>query len=588
MLKEKLNFYIIVAFASTLGILTDYFFYGKTVGVSFLIFILIIIAFSLIVARIFDQKTAKIQIFLIVSAILISSSVFLRSNQFLRFFDIIACAYLIFLFFALFADKNILNFRFLKYIAAPIALLFRSLGEAAKPINKYLSFPSASEKAGSMEFRSVIKGIILSLPILFVLGLLLCSADSVFRIYLDKFIQIKIDIVSLARFLKIAIVFYFSVGIFYFIGAGGKTAISEEKNGKIKTLLGFIESATVLIMVELLFIIFIAIQFFYLFGGKDYVWGVNEYITYAEYAKNGFNELILVSIISLALIYAVDKSSKKETDKQKNAFKFLSVALFIEISIILLSSFKRLSVYMDGYGLTFPRFLAFAFLFWIFGIFVAFLYKTLAEKKDGVFLAISFMFTVIFWTFVNISNPDAIIAKTNIERVAQGKKLDPYYFSRLSEDAVPEIVKIFKMGNVDEKVKEQIASDLIRQYTPASSRCDSIEYNNAMLSGTGISSSCKFIPFGETLQNFKTKENKSWQSFNLSKEKAFSALKDNVAEIEKYQFRYREKQVLTCKENVAKCEADCATNDWQSPAACKAYCNLQDCEEFEESIKILE
>jgi hypothetical protein len=38
-------------------------------------------------------------------------------------------------------------------------------------------------------------------------------------------------------------------------------------------------------------------------------------------------------------------------------------------------------------------------------------------------------------------NPDALIAKTNIDRLQQGKRFDPYYLTTLSADAVPTIVQ---------------------------------------------------------------------------------------------------------------------------------------------------
>ena len=584
MIKEKINFYIIVAFASILGIMTDYFFYGKSIGISFFIFTLLAIAFSVIVAQRFEQKLSKIQILLLLSAIILAAGVFLRASLFLEFFNITGGIYLLFLFFALFADEDVLNFRFLKYLTVPLILLFKSLSEAAKSIDKYTRSPAASENTGSKEFWSVIKGVLLSLPILIVLGLLLYSADSVFRIYLDRLSQIKIDLSLIARILKILIVSCFFIGIFHKIAASEKIKASEEKNRENKSLLGFIESATILALVEMLFLFFIAIQFFYLFGGKNYVWGIDEYITYSEYAKSGFYELIIVSVISLALIYAMDKLSKKETVKQKNIFKLLNAALFIEISVILFSAFTRLSVYVDGYGLTFSRFLAFAFLFWIFGIFTTFLYKILAEKKDGVFLLISFLFTITVWTSINMLNPDALIAKTNIDRLAHGKKLDPYYFSILSEDAVPEIVKIFKL-NVNDEIKEKIAMDLDRKYLSRDYNCDIISYERETSDYYSFSQ-CKPTLFSERIKTIETKP--PWQSFNLSKLNALQALKNNAGEIDKYEIGYWKKAaIMECENRAMNCEADCANNAWQPMKECKDACSPDSCIKFEQNVKLL-
>lgn len=194
MLKEKSIFYAIAIFAIIIGLSTDYLFYHKPVGISFFIFTSLVIIFSLIAAKKFEQKPNKIQILILASAILMSAAVFLRTSSFLIFLNVIGAAYLLFLFFALFADKNILSFRFLKYIAAPLIFFAKSMAKAAEPINKYTRSLIGEKEIGTKESRGVLKGIIIALPILLILGSLLYSADSVFRAYLDKFIAFKIDI----------------------------------------------------------------------------------------------------------------------------------------------------------------------------------------------------------------------------------------------------------------------------------------------------------------------------------------------------------------------------------------------------------
>jgi hypothetical protein len=42
---------------------------------------------------------------------------------------------------------------------------------------------------------------------------------------------------------------------------------------------------------------------------------------------------------------------------------------------------------------------------------------------------------------VNAVNPDAVIARTNIERARHSEELDAYYLTTLSADAVPVLVE---------------------------------------------------------------------------------------------------------------------------------------------------
>jgi len=527
MSKEKENFCLIIFFALALGVLADFLFYQKPIGVSFFIFNSIIIIFSLILAKKFKLKLSKSQIFILVSILLFSAGVFLRSSSFLTFFNVIGSAYLSLFFFALFLNKNILNFEFLKYLTVPISFFLKFFSAAARLFEKYKNIIPENGKIGSKEFRSVIKGFIIAAPFLIILFWLLSSADLVFQSYAERFIKINLDIEAISRALKILVVSYFFIGIFSKIAEGEKSE-NIKKETKENKVLGFIESSTVLILVELLLLAFIAIQFFYLFGGKDYVWGIDEYITYSEYAKNGFYELIAAAIISFLLIYGLDKFGKKESTKEKKIFKILSAVLILEMSVIIFSAFTRLSVYTDGYGLTFSRFLAFAFLFWIFSVFIIFLYKIFKEKRESIFLFFIFSLSIIFWAGINIINPDAFIARENMERFIQGKELDPLYFFSLSGDAVPEVARIFKL-KADEEAKKKIAINLYWRYDspPDYSHCYDL-------------SQCQPVPFGEKLKYAEEKQ--TWQSFNLSESKALSALWENYDEIVKYQEKYWEEE----------------------------------------------
>ncbi len=452
--KEKLNVYIIIAASSILGILTDYLFYGKPIGVSFFVFILAVIAFSVIIAKKFGQKLSKGQILIIITVIIMSAEVFLKASSFLGFFNTVGSIYLLFMTAVLFTENNFFNSRLLKYFTAPLAFFTGSLGSSAKFLYNQKGLLPHKEESGSNELRSVAKGIIMSLPILAILGWFLYSADLVVRAYTNKFLDFfnfHINFELGFRAIVILAVSYILIGVFSKIAEAKKAEAALEKNIQ-KSSIGFIESMTVLTLVELLFLAFIAIQFFYLFGGKSYVWGINEHITYSEYARSGFYELIKVAIVSFLLLYSIAGSSITETLKEKKIFRFLSAGLFIEISIILFSALKRILLYIDGYGLTLSRFLAFALLFWIFWVFLFFLYKIFLEKKNGIFISMVFALSVAMWLGINIINPDALIAKINLQRFMEGKQIDPYYFSHLSDDAIPEVLKIFKL-NVNEDIK---------------------------------------------------------------------------------------------------------------------------------------
>jgi hypothetical protein len=74
---------------------------------------------------------------------------------------------------------------------------------------------------------------------------------------------------------------------------------------------------------------------------------------------------------------------------------------------------------------------------------VVFLAKVFFEKKLTFVYHGMFWITIGVWLFINIINPDAFIAKTNVERLNSGREVDYFYINSLSQDAITETVKIF-------------------------------------------------------------------------------------------------------------------------------------------------
>jgi len=170
----------------------------------------------------------------------------------------------------------------------------------------------------------------------------------------------------------------------------------------------------------------------------------------------------------------------------------------------------------------------------------------------------------VFWTGINLINPDAYIAKENIKKLEQGMELDQFYLSRLSVDATPEIVKIFQMDNVDEEIKMEVARDLYYRF-------DSFYGSNRFINFHGDDP----ISFKKKLELAEEKQNENWQSFNISKKKALSALQENYEEIVKYQSKHFKKQAEECWEMMKDCDE-------------KWGCEKGMCERYEKEAKMEE
>jgi hypothetical protein len=100
------------------------------------------------------------------------------------------------------------------------------------------------------------------------------------------------------------------------------------------------------------------------------------------------------------------------------------------------SALVRLRVYYRAYGLTVDRLLAAAVLLWI-GFTLAWFVFTVLRGRGGRFPLGAVIGGLAVLVMVDTVNPEAVVARVNVERALAGAELDVRYLSRLSGDAVP-------------------------------------------------------------------------------------------------------------------------------------------------------
>jgi hypothetical protein len=108
---------------------------------------------------------------------------------------------------------------------------------------------------------------------------------------------------------------------------------------------------------------------------------------------------------------------------------------------MLASALYRMRLYTVEYGLTELRFYTTAFMGWLVLVFGWFAATVLRGKRErfapGAAAAAALMLVAL-----NLLNPDAVIARSNLARVAARREVDAAYISGLSADALPTIRRI--------------------------------------------------------------------------------------------------------------------------------------------------
>lgn len=197
-------------------------------------------------------------------------------------------------------------------------------------------------------------------------------------------------------------------------------------------------------MTNILFACFSVIQIFYLFAGRDRVAELN--LTYAEYARQGFIELVVAGVFSLSLIYVLGRYLKGG-----NATIILAkVGLLLQgigTLVILASAFTRLSLYTQGYGLTDTRLFVVAFMV-VLAIMVAALLLGLVIKPilDNLQLIFVVVCCLVLYGLA-VLNPDRFVANTNInnfqQQLTEHKSLDyRYIVNLLSSDGYSQLLDV--------------------------------------------------------------------------------------------------------------------------------------------------
>ena len=284
---------------------------------------------------------------------------------------------------------------------------------------------------------AVSRGVLLAAPLLLLFGTLLVAADAVFeRLVLDVF---GFDLAEVFSHLSLICFFaWITAGLLW---AGLMARLPENfaiPRPRVLSL-GIVEVGIVLGLLDLLFLTFVVIQVRYLFGGAGRV-AATAGLTYAEYARHGFFELATVTALALPLLLIAHWLLRTENRAHERLFKALAGIMVGLLFVVVASALQRMYLYQQEFGLTELRLYTTIFMLWISTVLLWFVLTVLRARRERfAFGALVAGFVAIF--AINAMNPDALIARTNIDRMEEGKRFDAYYLTTLSADAVPVLVE---------------------------------------------------------------------------------------------------------------------------------------------------
>jgi hypothetical protein len=215
--------------------------------------------------------------------------------------------------------------------------------------------------------------------------------------------------------------------------------------------LGSTEAATILVVVDVLFAAFVALQLAYLFGGTDTM--AMAGLTYAEYARRGFFELALVAVLAGLLVVTLDLAVGSRSRGQLAG----ALVLLALTAVVLASALLRLRLYQSMYGWTELRLVVLVAIAWLAVALAVTAGLLLARRTRWTLHALGIMVLVAV-AAMNVIGPQAFVTERNLERAidpslvpAGGSTgLDTDYLTQLGDEAVAPVVDAWgRLGQAD-------------------------------------------------------------------------------------------------------------------------------------------
>jgi signal transduction histidine kinase len=183
------------------------------------------------------------------------------------------------------------------------------------------------------------------------------------------------------------------------------------------------------------FAAFLVAQAAVVFGGHDYLSRTTG-LTYADYVHQGFGQLTVATALTLLVISVASRKAPRTTSEDRLWLRVAIGLLCLETLIVVASALSRMHVYEEAYGLTRLRLLVGVFEGWLGVLVLAVLVSGIA--LNGAWLArFALVSGVAALLGLAAINPDAWIARHNLDRLEETGKVDWYYLQGLSDDAVP-------------------------------------------------------------------------------------------------------------------------------------------------------
>ncbi len=343
-------------------------------------------------------------------------------------------------------------------VAVPFLAPIRVIGAAAHEAAE------APRSVSSPRSRAILKGTLLSAPLVIVLIALLGSADPVIQWSTDHLFGWLPDWLFVPRVIFFAFLLVLTLGANSIARRQLEPKFPQYLQLPATARVGLTEQRMMLWSAAVVLWIFVVLQVSYLIHPPPAALGTG--VTFAEFARRGFGELSFAATIVAAIIIILELARPTDaTERDRLVLRRLELALVIALEIVLISAYRRVILYEQAYGFTTARVFAQGYMV-VMALALAALALEITRGKISVAfgrrvaeIALGVFTLLVFWNY------EAWIVNKNVDRAAVTGKFDGTYSARLSSDAVPTLIR--RLPEIPGPERDTVESRLACRTLPA-------------------------------------------------------------------------------------------------------------------------
>lgn len=473
--------------ALILAICFSILFVGKSIGLSMILFVIPFIYFFIYILEKNNKIKNKKAKFLLVPIILLSSTYFIYNNSFFGLCNLIVIPTLfIFMILSLIGEKMNLNkdllIKFFGVIFNPINYIEESTEHFWEVIEEKNRNKISNNEIKKEKIKKIVGALLTILPLIVVILILLSTADEIFanmfktifdflNIFLKLFSNMNMSLAILRIFI-IVIVFFYFIGLFYYFCL--KYYLEDEKNNEKTIINDNFTIKILLIILNIIYSVFCYIQIKSLFFK-------NTSLNYAQYARQGFFQLMVVSLINIVTILIAKRRENKDDYKTNKFINYMSVIMIGFTFIIVISAGVRMYYYESAYGYTLLRLLVYCTLFTESILFIPTILYILDKKIN--LIKSYFIIIIVMYLCMNFANFDNIISKRNVDRYLKTGKIDLEYIeNKIGTDGIKQIVRLLKEPRSQINEKKEVRMHLSYIYDSLNNYEENMDFRDFNIS----------------------------------------------------------------------------------------------------------